>query len=170
MHPIKILEKEHDKILENIGMLEKSISNVRKGKSFSDIKTEMPKLKKAVHVFEEAELHHKREEDVLFPMLEKKGIDGPPSMMRMEHEELRKRKKGLKNAVMNAEKMNYDEFASSVEENGNFIVSVLREHINKENTILYPMSMEVIGDDEWKDVRKRFDKIGYCCFSPIRTH
>lgn len=168
MHPIKILEKEHEKILENIDMLEKSISKIRKGKSFADIKAEMPKLEKASHVFEEAELHHKREEDVLFPLMEKKGIDGPPSMMRMEHVELRKRKQGLKNAVMNAKKMSYGEFTSKVEENGDFIISVLREHINKENTILYPMSMEVISEDEWKDVRKRFDKIGYCCFSPVK--
>lgn len=166
MHPIEILEKEHEKILENIDMLEKSIDKIRKGKSFSNIKTEMPKLEKAAHVFEEAELHHKREEDVLFPLMEKKGIDGPPSVMRAEHVELRKRKKGLKNAVMNSKKMKYDEFAGKIEENGDFIVSVLREHIGKENNILYPMSREVISEDEWKDVRKRFDKIGYCCFSP----
>ncbi len=166
MHPIKILEKEHEKILENIDVLEKSLARIRKGKEFSDVKAEMPKLEKAAHVFEEAELHHKREEDVLFPLMEKKGIDGPPSVMRMEHEELRKRKKGLKDAVMNSKRMKYAEFASKAEENGDFIVSVLREHIGKENNILYPMSMEVVSEEEWKDARKKFDKIGYCCFSP----
>ena len=166
MHPIKILEKEHEAILKNIDVLEKSLERIRKGKDFSDIKSEMPKLEKVSHIFEEAELHHKREEDVLFPLMEKKGMDGPPSVMRMEHDELRKRKKGLKNALLNAKKMKYGEFASKIEENGDFIISVLREHINKENTILYPMSMEVVSEEEWKDARKRFDKIGYCCFSP----
>lgn len=168
MHPIKILEKEHDEILKNIDVLEKSLARIKKGKGFSEIKSEMPKLEKVAHVFEEAELHHKREEDVLFPVMEKKGIDGPPSVMRMEHVELRKRKKGLKDAIASAKRMKYGEFASKVEENGDFIISVLREHIGKENNILYPMSMEVVSEEEWKDARKKFDKIGYCCFSPVK--
>ena len=39
-----------------------------------------------------AKAHRQREEQVLFPELEKRGVFGPPQVMRMEHEDLRNQK------------------------------------------------------------------------------
>ena len=42
-----------------------------------------------------------------------------------------------------------------------------RDHIFKENNILYPTSLEVIQDaDTWQKLKDACDKIGYCCFTP----
>lgn len=166
MHPIDILKGEHEEILKTIDLLESMIEKITSSKDIKQTEKQISNLKYVNHVFEEAELHHKKEEDVLFPLIEKHGVEGPTQVMRMEHEELRKRKAELRECVKNYKKLKFNEFVSKVEENGNFIVSVLRDHIGKENNILYPMSMEIAEEKEWKDVRKKFDKIGYCCFSP----
>ncbi len=167
MHPLEILEKEHEAILKNIDMLEKIIESAEKGKGPG--KGEMEKLRHVAHIFVEAENHHKREEDVLFPAIESKGVQGPTEVMRMEHTELRKTKKELEKTAESAEKMKHGDFVEKLRESGGFIVSVLRDHIYKENNILYNIAREVITDtNEWKNIRKRFDKIGYCCFSPVQ--
>jgi len=45
--------------------------------------------------------------------------------------------------------------------------TMLREHISKENDILYPISLEVIPEEiVWQNMKKECDKIGYCCFTP----
>ena len=42
------------------------------------------------------------------------------------------------------------------------LVSVLREHIYKEDTILYPMSLRLIHDEaDWAELKRRCDKVGY---------
>lgn len=166
MHPIDILKAEHEEILKNLDALENVMGEVRDSEKFGEIKNEVKKLEHIAHVFLEAESHYKREEDVLFPLIEKHGIEGPTQVMRMEHEELRKKKKELENIANSVGIMEFNDFISKLEENGGYILSVLREHISKENNILYPMAMDVAEEKEWKDVRKKFDKIGYCCFSP----
>ena len=43
----------------------------------------------------------------------------------------------------------------------------LRDHIFKENNILYPTALEVIKENSvWKKMKDDCDKIGYCCFTP----
>ena len=44
--------------------------------------------------------------------------------------------------------------------------NLLSSHFFKENTILFPTALQVITDDEWKEIRNEFDEIGYCCFTP----
>lgn len=172
MHPIEILEKEHEEILANIDKMEEIVSKIKGKKGFEEIENELSELKKVAHLFLDADNHHKREEDVLFPAMESKGIQGPTYVMRSEHDELRAKKRQLDDAVKAVPKIGFSEFLGKVEDSASFIQSVLREHIMKENNILYPMAQNVIDESEWEDIGKKFDEIGYCCFSPtaIKTH
>ena len=61
---------------------------------------------------------------------------------------------------------NFKEFLDLVTPIVEFLTKNLEDHIYKEDNILYPMSLETLGKAEWKDVRKKFDIIGYCCFAP----
>lgn len=83
-----------------------------------------------------AEPHHHREEQVLFPALEQKGIPnegGPIGVMLMEHEMKR-------NFVK--------ELAAGDTEAAMKIVNLMRDHINKENNILYPMAEQALSQEE----------------------
>ena len=46
---------------------------------------------------------------------------------------------------------------------------MLSNHFYKENNILFPTALNVISTDEWTDVRKQFNEIGYCFFTPQPT-
>jgi DUF438 domain-containing protein len=54
-----------------------------------------------------------------------------------------------------------------LDEQVGFIASTLREHIFKENNILYPMALQVVADEGvWQRLKTECDAIGYCCFTP----
>lgn len=162
---IHTLRAEHDRILgflEELGRINKTLQKVG---SLDKAKKGSKKLLNIAKHLIEAELHHQREEDVLFPELEKRGILGPPEMMRMEHKELRSKKKELLKIVQNINKTNFN--IKRLNKVVNFIISMLGEHIYKENNILYPMALEVIEEkDIWDKMKIECDKIGYCCFTP----
>lgn len=166
-HVIHTMISEHDLILGFLNELEIVNQTIQKMKIFKGEKEEFEKLKHIAKHLIEAEKHHQREEEVLFPELEKRGIFGPPQVMRAEHHDLRKYKKELNNLVKNMVKMDFNEFKRKLERMTNFIVPALRDHIFKENNILYPMALEVIKEKLiWQKMKSDCDKIGYCCFTP----
>ncbi len=56
----------------------------------------------------ESESHYVREENVLFPIIEKHGISGPTRMMWMEHDDIRKLKKELSSIIDNSDSAPFD--------------------------------------------------------------
>ncbi len=111
-------------------------------------------------------MHHDREEQCLFPMLEKHDIIEPPAIMKEEHVEFRAKKKEVFQVVNQREELGFEVFKSRVKELGGFISRELDSHIFKENNILYQIALQVLTEDEWKEVKRGCDKIGYCCFKP----
>jgi hypothetical protein len=169
-HPIQILKSEHDVILKKLEELNEIINKANVVKSYDQIKGELIKLSDVAHHLLEAESHHKREEDVLFPELEERGVTGPPMVMRAEHEDLRARKRALKELVDTYSRISYGDFVSKLNESGGYLVQNLNDHIYKENNILYPTALDIVDRGKWSEIKKKFDEIGYCCFTPGHAH
>ena len=53
-----------------------------------------------------------------------------------------------------------------LDEAGSFLVNELVNHIYKEDNILYQLALQTIAKEEWAELKKRCDEIGYCCFTP----
>jgi hemerythrin-like domain-containing protein len=102
--------------------------------------------------------HHLKEEKVLFPALEEKGIErvgGPIGMMLMEHEEGR----GYVRAMAEALKREGGVPPRTVlVENARAYISLLREHIRKEDEILFNMADEVLSLEEQKRLLREFEE------------
>ncbi|MEM2247845.1 MAG: DUF438 domain-containing protein [Thermoproteota archaeon] len=168
-HPISILKVEHEIILNNLKMLEKAVNRIKPDMNLDKLNEELKKIEPIAELLLETESHHQREERALFPRLEERGITGPPNVMRVEHEDLRARKKALKKLLEERDKLDPSYIVKRVREIGSYIVSVLGDHIYKENNILYPLALRVVPENEWSKIREEFDGIGYCCFTPKAT-
>jgi hemerythrin-like domain-containing protein len=104
--------------------------------------------------------HHFKEEEVLFPAMETHGIPsegGPIGMMLAEHEEGRAHVKFMSAAV--------EQFATGSTASEESLLSharayliLLREHIQKEDDILFRMADEVITQDEQRQLLRRFEE------------
>lgn len=166
-HVVHTLISEHEMILHFLDELEKLNQAAQKMAGYSGNKDEVKRLNHIAEHLIGAEPHHQREEKVLFPEVEKRGVFGPPQVMRMEHEDLRRRKHELMDISEQADKLDFNTFRKRLDATTRFIVMTLRDHIFKENNILYPMALQVIPDkNSWDKMKTECDKIGYCCFTP----
>ena len=164
--PISLLMAEHKIILENLEELRRIVSQAKVANSFDEFGGQLTRLREIAHLLLDTESHHQREEAALFPRLERYGVTGPPRIMRLEHEELRARKRRLSELVEQAGSTSYEEFVKELSEVGGYIANVLRDHILKEDNILYPAALKTLEPQEWPEVLAEFEEIGYCSFTP----
>jgi uncharacterized protein len=166
-HVLTTMIEEHEEILKRLITMEQLNSRIQKMDIYNKSASEFDDmLNLAVEVIG-AEPHHKREEDVLFPELEKRGVTGPTRIMRMEHDTLRAKKHEIKRLAEEVENMNFNEFKAQLDDAAKYLIFNLRDHIYKENHILYPSSVQTLKDlTLWIDMKKACDEIGYCSFTP----
>ncbi|MEM2896991.1 MAG: DUF438 domain-containing protein [Candidatus Bathyarchaeia archaeon] len=169
-HPIHTLMEEHKAILDFIDKLQNIINSIGSAKDFSDVVEEVKTLRHISEHLIEADKHHKREEEVLFPELEKFGVIEPPEIMRDEHRDLKAKKAALNKIASENSELKYSEFVKKVKEIGEYLIKELPNHIYKEDNILYPMALQVIPNNRWGHMKEECDKIGYCCFTPLQQN
>ena len=164
--PINILMEEHKIMLK---MADQLMSIANKVLKISDMRYATAEVHEVEHLaedFMDSEKHYLREENVLFPYLEKHGITEPPAVMWMEHNEIRELKKKLHGLIKNLNEAGFQNFKDELWETAKALSNLLQNHFYKENNVLFPAAMSVITEQEWMDIRKEFDEIGYCCFTP----
>ncbi len=92
--------------------------------------------------------HHAKEEDILFEALVTNGMpraNSPIAAMLMEHDQGRAFVKAMETAA-NEARAGLPGREGIIAENSLAYAELLREHINKEDTILYPLAERVIPD------------------------
>ena len=165
-HPINILMEEHRIMLERADRLKVLVGMIEKACDVVYVGDALKELQEIAKDFADSEKHYLREENVLFPTLEKHGVTEPPAVMWMEHNQIREVKKNLQSLVEKWNTIHFDEFKAKLADAAEPLCEILPSHFFKENNILFPTALKVITDSEWIDVQKEFDEIGYCCFTP----
>jgi len=168
-HPISILMEEHKIMLQLAQKLETIANKVQQASDISYVSDEIHGLEHITEDFKDSEKHYLREENVLFPVLEKHGITEPPSIMWTEHNQIREKKKELNTLTKNLNTLKFQDFKEQLREIAGALSTFLSSNFFKENNILFPTALQVITDNEWKEIRKEFDEIGYCCFTPTQV-
>jgi len=165
-HPVNILMEEHKAMLQIAGKLGDVVNKLQQISDVNRVGDEIRLLEHIAEDFRDSEKHYLREENVLFPVLERHGITEPPAIMWTEHNQIREKKKQLNSLLENYGAMNFSDFKKQLSEVAKALNGLLSSHFFKENNILFPTGLKVVTSQEWSDMRKEFDEIGYCCFTP----
>lgn len=165
-NPINILMEEHKIMLKLLETANTIVPRVEQARGTSDVTEDMARLKHIAEDFVDSEKHYLREENVLFPILEKHGVTEPPAIMWAEHDKIRPNKKQFSNLVENYRTISFQELKEQLSETVKSLNSLLSSHFYKENNILFPTALQVLTAEEWKQIKKEFDTIGYCRFTP----
>ena len=150
--PIAQLMQEHNDALLQLKLLNKAAqafaSDGFSSKHFNQIKASLKFLEKEVSV------HNAKEEDALFPVLER-YIEGPTRIMRSDHKKLHKGFSQLSAAVANVQK-NRDSFSAikKLRTVTKDVVQLFVNHIHKENYILFPLVQKFLSKDELREIAK----------------
>lgn len=106
--------------------------------------------------------HYSRKENLIFPYIEKYGITAPPKVMWGVDDEIRGEIKDiikdLRNYDTGARLNIIDKIAKNLER--------VQDMIFKEEKILFPMAVQNLTQDEWYEIYKESDEIGYCLVEP----
>jgi hemerythrin-like domain-containing protein len=139
MKPTQELSHEHQAILLMIRILEKMSGRLESGGQVDPLHLE--KAVDFIKIFAD-KCHHGKEEDLLFPAMEKAGIPrtgGPLGVMLSEHAAGRGYVKAMAEALLSLKKDN-EAAAQLFAENARNYGALLSQHIYKEDNILYPMA------------------------------
>ena len=110
------------------------------------------------------EKHYSREENLLFPYLEKKGFEGPSTVMWGVHNEIRDQLRQFRQALADEEAE-----PQVVQSQFDALAENIREMIYKEEKILFPESLTRLSDAEWAEIRSQEEEIGYFNGAPQPT-
>lgn len=169
-HPVKTLMLEHEAILGFLDELEGAIFVIQKIEKYEDLNPKLLlKLQDITSKLMESESHYQREEEALFPVAQANGLFGPPEIMINEHKELRPLKKLIDESVNSITEENFQDFKKDFLLSAKKLIQTLRDHIYKENNILFPAVLQAIPKENWPSIKKQADHIGYCSFTPTVT-
>ncbi len=107
----------------------------------------------------EVEKHYLKKENQLFPLLEARGISGPSKVMWAIHDDIRRDLKSLRQALASGQ-------TATAAEVGERLLRAMSEMVNKEEKILFPMSLETLDESDWARVKKGEEEVGYAWVKP----
>lgn len=158
MNPIEKLMDEHQNILKGLTLLEKGSNLLESGTMISS--DFFGKMIDFIRNYADR-YHHAKEEDILFIRMGKAGFptdQGPVAVMLSEHDEGRGYVAGLEKA--NRHYAGGDESAAGeMVENARAYIYLLRQHISKEDNILYPMAENILGPSGIESLQPDFGRV-----------
>jgi DUF438 domain-containing protein len=114
----------------------------------------------------EVDKHYRRKEYLLFPILEKKGITGPPTVMWGKHDEARAQLKAAREALQALTEGDQESLTGAIDLLLRPAADAVEEMIYKEEQILFPMCLDSLSEGEWARILAGSAEIGYCLFAP----
>lgn len=152
------LRNEHDAILSMLAILERVCVSLQ-----SKEKVDASHLEEMIDFFRvfADKCHHGKEEAHLFPAMEEAGVPrygGPLGVMLEEHDAGRGYVRAMSDGVQkyaSGDVAGAAQFASSARR----YVDLLRRHIDKENSILFPLADRSVAPQKQDELLKEFDRV-----------
>lgn len=147
----KILNEEHQNILKVIEALSNECDSLEAGKEINSSFFE--RAIKFIRNYAD-KVHHAKEEDILFIKLCSDDVHmhcNPTEQMLYEHKLGREFVAGMDQSVKDQDK-------DKLIENSRGYINLLREHIYKEDNILFPMADEALDDETKSKMLVDFQK------------
>lgn len=152
------LKEEHQGVLLALSILEKINKKLKKGEKVNP--EHLEQLLDFIRVFVD-KCHHGKEEDLLFPAMEKAGVlkdGGPIGMMLEEHDLGRNYVKDFAKSLEEFKKGDV-RAASKIIKSTSGYIALLKEHIDKEDNILYMIADVHLPPKKQKELLGEFEKV-----------
>jgi hemerythrin-like domain-containing protein len=154
--PTDVLREEHELVLMVVAAMEREVASIeRDDRVNADRVANMIDFTKN---FTDG-CHHTKEEKLLFPLLEERdaAAGGPVSVMLSEHDAGREAVRAITGALPEVETS--AAARRTVAENLGLYAQLLRLHINKENTVLFPLADRLLGELDQKRLAAEFERV-----------
>ncbi|MGB0035369.1 MAG: hemerythrin domain-containing protein [Candidatus Acidiferrales bacterium] len=160
MFATEILRKEHDAILKMLDATDEVRQRLIRGEVVPS--STLDGLLEFFRLFADR-CHHGKEEDLLFPLLEKKGMArdcGPIGVMLHEHDRGRELVREMELASSPAQDIAGPSGRRWAQAAAQY-TNLLREHIEKENNVLFQMAENLLTPEEQERLAREFERIEF---------
>lgn len=162
-HPLKNFYLENEEITkdaEKLGLRVKEVKQGEKGgKGFGELAQLAGKLHKI------GRTHYTREEMLLFPYIERRGITSVPEVLWRKHDENREKVKDLL-GLLDRDSWKGKPPIGEITETASEVTQGTIDMVFRENNILYPTVKELLSDGEWLAIHNQSEGIGYYEIEP----
>ncbi|MBN2615962.1 MAG: DUF438 domain-containing protein [Bacteroidales bacterium] len=163
-HPIDVFKKENieiRKVAQRVSDLLESLDRIDEEGFKNYVFTVLG------HFYElmDVDKHYKRTEYLVFPYLEKNDITGPPKVLWGKHDEIREQLKGCIE-VLNTTELTKQDLSDALEILFFPTLDTLTDMVQKEEEILFPMSLDVLNTEDWWHVHQQTLEFGFTLYDP----
>ncbi len=156
VHTFMLENRETEKIIARLTALLRQCGDPPK---HALLEVEADQFLRHLADLEKVAVHYTRKENQLFPLLEKHGVTAPSRVMWAIHDDIRGLIKIAKRQFADRQ---FTEMAATLKD----VLSQIGLMIYKEEHILFPMSLDILTDEDWQVVRQGEAAIGYAWIEP----
>lgn len=168
-HPVHTFLMENEALLSLIKQIDEIYEQINSIDEATDCKPLRMNLWQKFNLLFDVEKHYQKKENLVFPFLEKHGITGPPKVMWGKHDETRQLLKSAIKTLSVEGNISAEELKFIIELILKRASSAVQDMIFKENEILFPMALDALSEQEWYEIYKQTDEIGYCLYDPLTS-
>jgi uncharacterized protein len=165
-HPVHTFRHENQALRWEIGELDRLYAELAAAPPASPAAETIDAIRHRFNNLMDVDKHYLRKEHLLFPFLEKAGMTGPPTVMWGKHDETRALLKRAIAALDAAAGATVAEAAATVALILRPASRAVDDMIEKEEQILFPMSLDTLCDQDWFDIKRQSLEYGYCLVDP----
>jgi DUF438 domain-containing protein len=155
-HPVHTFRLENEKIREIVADYRGAMERL----AWADAASVIDDWRVAHRELGGLEAHYQRKEYLVFPYLEKAGIAGPPKVMWGVHDEIREKIAAAGEVLENAADLDDEALRLTVETVIHPMLEQVSGMTDKEDRILWPMTLEHVSVRDWEAVRSQWDEFG----------
>ncbi|MBS7644612.1 MAG: DUF438 domain-containing protein [Candidatus Bathyarchaeia archaeon] len=155
IHPVSLFKLENREIEKRVNSLKELRDNVEKY-GLAEIKN---RIRILLDEMRGIDVHYTRKEQLLFPFLERHGFYGPSKVMWGKDNEIRDLlKRGISGIDGVRDQPGLEVYIKNIL---NQLIEEVEGMIFKEENILFPTSIEKLDVEDWVEILKESDKVGY---------
>ncbi|MHB0885591.1 MAG: DUF438 domain-containing protein [Bacillota bacterium] len=173
-HPLWRQVKDQEAILFWLNRVQELLGAARRAGSYEAAAGAFRELRAIVAKLREAENHDVRQENTLFPVLERYGIEEPPAVMWEEHSRMKDTRRELQKLIEappagqggqgGAGGPAGQPFSDHIGRLAGLAIGLSEsfvQHVTKEQGVLYQIALRMLSDEDWQEVKRESDELGY---------
>ncbi len=165
-HPVDTFIKENRAITWELEGLGRQFSILNASSDQAAANEALLQAQRHFHALTDIDKHYRRKENLVFPFLEKHGIEGPPKVMWGKDDEIREKLRAAVETFEHTAGATIDEARTLIDLVYHPASEAIADMIFKEENILFPMCLDTLTEAEWWQVYQQSLEIGYCLYDP----
>ena len=163
-HPLHTLLKENEVIVKDAEMLSLYAGALKntKGEQWEKLVEGLKDLLSEMKLI--GPTHYSKEEMLIFPYIERRGITAVPTVLWTKHDEIRAKISGMLKLFSKID--DREKFSELFAQHASELSSMLVDMVYRENNIFYPTVRVLLSDGEWFAVRLQEEEYGYYKVKP----